>query len=330
MTDQMTVTIQSEQAGNRLDKVLSDALPDISRSRLKALINDEQVMCERKGQQDTTVTPKLKVIEGDIYTITIPEPVDADPLAEDIKLEIIYEDAHLIVVNKSAGMVVHPAPGAPNGTLVNALLYHCGDSLSGIGGVKRPGIVHRIDKETSGLLVVAKDDKTHVGLSAQFEAHSIERLYTAVVRGVPSPVDGRVEGNIARHPKDRKKMAVTDKGGKWAATNYKSLQHFTSGGLVVATEIECKLETGRTHQIRVHMTYIGCPLIGDPVYGRAGKLSGKVNPQTRAAIQSFKRQALHARVLGFLHPITGDTLKFESKLPHDMYELIEALKTASR
>lgn len=330
MTEQMIVTIDITQTGNRLDKVLSDSLPDISRSRLKALITDGQVMCTIKGENALIVSPKHKVKEGEIYNVNIPEPEEAEPLGEDIPLDIVYEDAHLVVINKPVGMVVHPAPGALSGTLVNALLHHCGDSLSGIGGVKRPGIVHRIDKDTSGLIVVAKDDKTHVGLSKQFEAHSLERLYTAVVRGTPSPLDGRVEGNIARHPKDRKRMAVTQKGGKWAATNYRSLQHFTSGGVNVATEIECKLETGRTHQIRVHMTSINCPLIGDQVYGRAGKLGGKINPLTRAAIQSFKRQALHARVLGFLHPISGEALYFETELPNDMQEMIEALKAASR
>lgn len=329
MNDQLTVTIDSIQASNRLDKVLADALPDISRSRLKALITDGQVMCDVEGKIDSVISPKHKVKEGEIYSVNIPEPVGAEPMAEDIPLDVVFEDEHLIVINKPVGMVVHPAPGALSGTLVNALLHHCGDSLSGIGGVKRPGIVHRIDKETSGLMVVAKDDKTHVGLSKQFEAHTINRLYTAVVRGVPSPLDGRIEGNIARHPKDRKRMAVTLKGGKHAVTNYRSLQHFTSGGNIVATEIECKLETGRTHQIRVHMTSINCPLIGDQVYGRAGKLSDKINPQTRAAIQSFKRQALHARVLGFLHPISGKALNFEIKLPNDMCEMIEALKAAS-
>ena len=330
MTEQMIVTIDITQTGNRLDKVLSDGLPDISRSRLKALITDGQVMCDIKGENAPIVSPKHKVKEGEIYSVNIPEPEEAEPLGEDIPLDIVYEDAHLIVINKPVGMVVHPAPGALSGTLVNALLHHCGDSLSGIGGVKRPGIVHRIDKDTSGLIVVAKDDKTHVGLSKQFEAHSLERLYTAVVRGTPSPLDGRIEGNIARHPKDRKRMAVTQKGGKWAATNYRSLQHFTSGGVNVASEIECKLETGRTHQIRVHMTSINCPLVGDQVYGRAGKLGGKINPHTRAAIQSFKRQALHARVLGFLHPISGEALYFETELPNDMQEMIEALKAASR
>jgi 23S rRNA pseudouridine1911/1915/1917 synthase len=330
MTDQMTVIINSTQSSNRLDKVLADALPDISRSRLKALITDGQVMCDAKGEKETILSPKHKVKEGEIYTINIPEAVNAEPQGENISLDIVYEDAHLIVINKPAGMVVHPASGALNGTLVNALLHHCGDSLSGIGGVKRPGIVHRIDKDTSGLLVVAKDDKTHVGLSKQFEAHTIERLYTAVVRGMPSPLDGRIQGDIARHPKDRKRMAITLKGGKWAATNYRSLQHFTSGGNIVATEIECKLETGRTHQIRVHLTSVNCPLVGDTVYGKAGKLSDRINPQSRAAIQSFKRQALHARVLGFIHPITDKALKFETKLPNDMCEMIEALKAASR
>jgi len=330
MTEQMIVIINSDQASNRLDKVLAEALPDISRSRLKALITSGQVMYDIDGKNTPVTSPKLKVKEGDSYCVIIPQAVEAEPQAENIPLDVVYEDSHLIVINKPSGIVVHPAPGALTGTLVNALLHHCGDSLSGIGGVKRPGIVHRIDKDTSGLLVVAKDDKTHVGLSRQFEDHSITRLYTAIVRGTPSPLDGRIEGNIARHPIDRKRMAVTQKGGKWAATNYRSLQHFTSGVHKVATEIECKLETGRTHQIRVHMTSIGCPLIGDQIYGRAGKLGGRINAQTKAAIQSFKRQALHARSLGFIHPISGKALKFDSKTPNDIQEMIAALQEASR
>jgi len=321
MSDTFKIDIGPDQVGSRLDKVLADAMPDISRSRLKALIEGGQVLELHSGGK---ISASRKIKAGESYQVNIPVPEDPEPQAENIPLDIVFEDEHLVVVNKAPGMVVHPAAGSPSGTLVNALLHHCHGSLSGIGGVKRPGIVHRIDKDTSGLLVVAKHDKAHNGLAEQFADHSIERLYTAVCKGHPVPPSGRIEGNIARHPVDRKRMAVTDHGGKWAATHYRTQAHFAQNGVAIASLIECQLETGRTHQVRVHMAHIGHPLVGDPVYARS-TVPGSIKGAARAALQSFKRQALHARLLGFRHPITCETFKFESDLPYDMKELLETL-----
>lgn len=323
MTDKIKITITGAHQGQRLDKVIADLVPDISRSRLKSLIKDGQVSFS-SGRIVTSPSAKVKADEK--YLIATPEPVDADPQPENIPLDVVYEDDDLIVVNKPAGMVVHPAPGSPTGTLVNALLHHCKGSLSGIGGVKRPGIVHRIDKETSGLLVMAKHDKAHNGLAVQFADHSITRLYTAICRGQPEELKARIEGNIGRHSGDRKKMAVTPLEGRWAATNYRAVKYLMSGNKTVATEIECKLETGRTHQIRVHMTSILHPLIGDPVYGNSGKFPATTEPMIRNALSSFKRQALHARVLGFNHPISGKALTFETQLPSDISSLISTFE----
>ncbi len=247
-----------EHKGLRLDKFLALTVPDVSRSQVQRLI--EQGMVSR--DDDVLADNSYKVRPGDSYQIEIPPPEAAEPEPEDIPLEVVYEDEDLIVVNKPAGMTVHPAPGAFRGTLVNALLYHCRDNLSGVGGVKRPGIVHRIDKDTSGLLVAAKNDRAHRGLAEQFAEHSIERTYHAVVYGVPNPLNGRIEGNIGRSRFDRKKMALTESGGKPAATNYKTLK--TCG--LAAALVQCNLETGRTHQIRVHLASIGCNLIGDQLY----------------------------------------------------------------
>ncbi|WND03118.1 RluA family pseudouridine synthase [Temperatibacter marinus] len=325
MTDQITILIPSDLKGQRLDKVISDLVPDISRSRLKSLIKDGQVAFSN-GRR--VKSPSQKVHDGDKYILSVPEAEDPLPLAEDIPLDIVYEDADLIVVNKPAGMVVHPAPGSPKSTLVNALLHHCAGSLSGIGGVKRPGIVHRIDKETSGLLVMAKHDKAHNGLAKQFADHSIDRLYSAFCRGEPKELNARIEGNIGRHPGDRKKMAVVSElDGRWAATHFRALDYYMSGNKTVATHIECKLETGRTHQVRVHMNNIGHPLIGDPVYGNLGKFPSTTGQMVRSALMGFKRQALHARSLGFIHPISGAPLKFETELPSDMKDLIDALSS---
>ncbi len=340
MSDTFTIHISAGMAGERLDKILSEAVPDLSRSRLKALIKAGDVSLTHNGTAGTIKSPSQSVKAGETYFVGVPAPEEATPIPEDIPLDIVYEDEHLIVVNKPAGMVVHPAPGSPSGTLVNALLHHCGESLSGIGGVKRPGIVHRIDKETSGLLVMAKHDKAHTGLAAQFAEHSIERLYAAVCKGHPMPPTGRIEGNIARHPVDRKRMAVTSRGGKWAATHYRTRKHYQVGGTALASLIECQLETGRTHQVRVHMAHLGHPLVGDPVYARSAKLPNSLKGPVRdtlqsfnrqalharvLGLQSFNRQALHARVLGFTHPITGKTIRFESALPADMADLLTAL-----
>ena len=321
MSDTVEIIVTAETAGIRLDKLLTGAMPELSRSRLKALIKEGHVQSSGKAAQ----TPSLSVKEGQAFQVTIPEPEDPVPIAEDIPLDIVFEDEYLVVVNKAAGMVVHTAPGHYSGTLVNALLHHCKGSLSGIGGVKRPGIVHRIDKDTSGLLVVAKSDKAHNGLAVQFADHSIERKYIAVCRNHPNPLDGKVVGNIARHKVDRKRMAVSETMGKHAVTHYKTLATFAQAGASLAAVIQCQLETGRTHQVRVHMAHIGNALLGDPVYGNSGKLSNRIKGGARTALLTFKRQALHAKSLGFIHPVTGKPFKFECELPYDMKELIEAL-----
>ena len=309
--------VEASSRGLRLDKYLSQCLPDMSRSQLQRLILSGNV-----SSDDTIISDNsFKVREGDSYQIIIPPAAEAEPEAENIPLDIIYEDEDLIVVNKPAVMTVHPAPGAYRGTLVNALLYHCQGNLSGVGGVKRPGIVHRIDKETSGLLVVAKNDIAHRFLSEQFAAHSIERTYYAVVYGTPSPSSGRIEGNIGRSPYDRKKMALVKSGGKPAATNYKTLQSFHGAAALV----QCNLETGRTHQIRVHMSSIGCHLIGDKVYTKSGKSTLPLQASIKAYVNSFPRQALHAATLGFIHPRNKKFMSFSSELPSDIKELISVL-----
>lgn len=302
----------------RLDKFLSAQMPDFSRSRLQKLIADGLVMCDETVIADNS----HKVKAGDSYCVTIPPAVEALPQPQDIALDIVYEDADLIVVNKPSKMTVHPAAGVYDGTLVNALLYHCGDGLSGIGGVKRPGIVHRIDKDTSGLLVVAKNDLAHRFLSEQFAEHSIERTYIAVVYGVPDPLNGRIEANIGRSKFDRKKMSVTDSGGKYAVTNYKTLQIFGRGAAVV----QCNLETGRTHQIRVHLSSRGNALVGDKVYVKNKKSEVALPQNLKNYVNSFPRQALHAKSLGFIHPKSKKFMQFDSELPEDMTELIAALQ----
>lgn len=303
--------IGEEQAGLRLDKALAHLLPDLSRERLKALILEGHVTIGGRS-----LSPSLKVAVGQAFDIMLPEPVAAEAVAQDIPLSVVYEDADLIVVDKPAGLVVHPAVGNLDGTLVNALLHHCEGQLSGIGGVARPGIVHRIDKDTSGLLVVAKSDRAHEGLAQQFKAHSIDRIYAAIVYGVPKPAAGTVDTWIGRSNTDRKKMAVHREGrGKHAVTHYRTIQRLAGAALV-----ECRLETGRTHQVRVHLAHLGHPLIGDPIYGR-----DKKGFKTILETLSFKRQALHAKRLGFIHPVTGEHLSFDSALPVDMQELLSEL-----
>ncbi|MBE5074603.1 RluA family pseudouridine synthase [Erythrobacteraceae bacterium E2-1 Yellow Sea] len=295
----------------RLDKALADAC-DLSRARIQALIADGQVTVD-----DAVITSaKVKVAAGTSFTITLPPATEPAARPQDIPLVIVYEDAHLVVVDKPAGMVVHPAAGNPDGTLVNALLHHCRGQLSGIGGVARPGIVHRIDKDTSGLLVVAKSDAAHEGLARQFKDHSIERRYLAVCAGQPRPQSGTITGRIGRSDANRKKMALLDEKssrGKHAVTHYKVLELLKSCAL-----IQCRLETGRTHQVRVHCASIGHPLLGDPLYGRTPS-------QLRPILKDlgFARQALHAASLGFAHPISGKWLEFTSQLPADMRELID-------
>ncbi|SFT67664.1 RluA family pseudouridine synthase [Sedimentitalea nanhaiensis] len=329
---------------SRLDKALSRDVPvaeSLSRTRLARLIADGAVSVDGHPMTDA----KARVPEGATVVVQIEVAEDSHIGPEQIPLEVMYEDADLIVINKPAGMVVHPAPGSPRGTLVNALLHHCGDDLSGVGGVKRPGIVHRIDKDTSGLLVVAKSDAAHQGLAAQFEAHTVERYYRAICHGVPQASDPRLRGirgasfepgnilrlttQLARHRTDRQKQAVVFQGGRHAVTRARIVQPF--GTPPVAALIECWLETGRTHQIRVHMVHAGHGLIGDPVYGgRRKPASRAISPQAAEAVRSFARQALHAAVLGFVHPVTGQPVRFEAPMPEDMETLIALLGSAAK
>jgi 23S rRNA pseudouridine1911/1915/1917 synthase len=297
----------------RIDKALAERLPEFSRARIQALIAAGRVSRDGAAVRDASA----RAAPG-LYTLDVPPPEPAEPLPEPIPLRVLYEDAHLIVVDKPAGMAMHPAPGSERGTLVNALLHHCGDSLSGVGGVARPGIVHRIDKETSGVVVAAKSDAAHRGLSARFAAHDIERVYVALTRGAPHPERGTIEGAIARSPHDRKKMALVKSGGRAAVTHYRVERRFGPAEKPLAARVACRLETGRTHQIRVHLAAKGAPCLGDPVYG-----SGQPAAPVRAAIAAagLARQALHAAVLGFRHPVTGEPLRFESPLPPDMAEL---------
>ena len=310
------VAITAEEARGRVDKVLATRLPEMSRGRIQALMGEGRVSRDGVVLGDASA----KAQPGD-YRLEIPAPTPAEPAAEAIPLSVLFEDQYLIVVDKPPGMAVHPAPGSESGTLVNALLHHCGASLSGIGGVARPGIVHRIDKDTSGIVVVAKTDAAHHGLSALFEAHDIDRVYVALTRGAPTPAWGKIEGNIARSTHDRKKMALVKSGGRHAVTHYKTERAFGPATKPLAAHLSCRLETGRTHQIRVHLASKGCPCLGDPTYG-----SGPPAEPVRKAIAEagLARQALHAAVLGFVHPITGETLRFESPLPPDMAKL-EAL-----
>lgn len=306
-----------ETGGGRLDKVLSGIFPSLSRARLQALLAEGVVT--RDGQPLSTAS--AKALPG-LYAIALPAIVSAIPQPEDIPLTVLFEDAHLIVIDKPAGMAVHPAPGSETGTLVNALLHHCAASLSGIGGVARPGIVHRLDKHTSGVMVAAKSDAAHAGLSSLFAAHDIERTYIALVRGMPMPREGRIVSNLGRSTGDRKKMAVLKFGGREAVTDYVVQQVFGIGRRLgdppLAARVACTLHTGRTHQIRVHMASKGAPLLGDPVYG-----SGSPANPVRAAIveAGLTRQALHATLLGFVHPVTGEPLRFETAPPEDMRRL---------
>jgi 23S rRNA pseudouridine1911/1915/1917 synthase len=310
------VEITAEEAKGRVDKVLAVRLPEMSRARIQALMAEGRI--SRDGAPLGDASAKA---QPGAYRLEIPAPLPAEPVPEAIPLNVLFEDTFLIVVDKPAGMAVHPAPGSESGTLVNALLHHCGASLSGIGGVARPGIVHRIDKDTSGIVVVAKTDAAHHGLAALFEAHDIDRAYVALTRGAPNPAWGKIEGNIARSSHDRKKMALVKTGGRHAVTHYKTERAFGPAAKPVAARVSCRLETGRTHQIRLHLASKGCPCLGDPTYG-----SGPPAEPVRKAIAEagLARQALHAAVLGFVHPITGETLRFESPLPPDMAQL-EAL-----
>lgn len=339
MTSTTLEFIIGENPPARLDKALSRDVPEeasLSRTRLARLLESNDVRINGKVETN----PKAKSRAGDAVSINVPVAQESHIGPEDIPLDIAFEDDDLIVVNKPAGMVVHPAPGSPSGTLVNALLHHFGGNLSGVGGEKRPGIVHRIDKDTSGLLVVAKSDKAHHGLAAQFEKHTVERNYKAVVYGVPDANDPRLRGvkgvnfeagnimrittQLARHKTDRQRQAVLFNGGRHAVTRSRIVEAF--GNPSAAALIDCWLETGRTHQIRVHMTHVGHGLIGDPVYGGRRKLAAKAfSAAGLEAARSFPRQALHAAILGFAHPVSGNMMRFEANLPQDMADLVAAL-----
>ncbi|MDG1859718.1 MAG: RluA family pseudouridine synthase, partial [Emcibacteraceae bacterium] len=323
--------VDEEDQGLRLDKFLSNKLPDISRSRLKSLMVEGQVFLKETDQKTDKKmdNPSYKVKEDEEYILHIPDIIEPIPEGEDIPLDVYYEDDDLIVLYKPAGMVVHPAPGNYTGTLVNALIHHCGDSLSGINGVKRPGIVHRIDKETSGLMVAAKTDRAHQGLAKQFAKHSMERAYYAICWGVPNPTADEIYGPIRRDSRNRLKMAVRE-GGKEALTHYKVIKrlepprkitsrHNVKQGLPPTLSlVECRLETGRTHQVRVHMSYLGYPLVGDPLYSRRNNPQKNFTDKAKDALSQFNRQALHAYLIGFTHPVTKEPLTFETELPNDM------------
>jgi len=296
---------EQSDSGQRLDKFLTVRMPDFSRSRIQQIIEQSLVLIADKPILDSA----YKVKAGEQYIVGLLPPINSEIISNDTKLNVIFEDEHLLVINKPAGMTVHPAPGHTSDTLVNALLGHCGDSLSGIGGVMRPGIVHRIDKDTSGLLVVAKHDIAHRHLSEQLALRTLKRTYTAIVKGMPVPTSGTIDAAIGRSPRNRQKMAVLKSGGKDAVTHYRTNEIFAD-----ATWLTCNLETGRTHQIRVHLSHIGHPIVGDQVYGRKFKNI------------DFPRQALHAQALTLIHPISGEKMDFECDLPQDMLDLIEMLR----
>jgi 23S rRNA pseudouridine1911/1915/1917 synthase len=311
-TDQeqrLTITAGTDDGG-RLDSFLAANADGLSRSRLKALITGGAV----HAGGETILDPSHRVKPGTCYAVSIPAAIPAIPVGQDIPLDVLYEDDALIVIDKPAGLVVHPAAGNPDRTLVNALIHHCGDSLAGIGGVRRPGIVHRLDKDTSGVMVAAKTDLTHRGLVAQFQARTVERAYGALVWGLPGKLKDRIEGNIGRNPRNRKKMAVVARGGRTAATRYQLVRAFGN----TAAQLECRLESGRTHQIRVHLAHIGHPVIGDPLYG--GR-RGRASP-----LGTLPHQALHAFLLGFNHPKTGEKMRFEAPFPPYFNGLIGKLE----
>lgn len=322
-----TVTVPPEQAGQRLDRVLAAHIPALSRSRLKALILAGQVAIAARTVRD----PAAEVNSGDEVTVTLPEPEPATPQAEAIPLDIVYEDDALIVIDKQKGLVVHPAAGHATGTLVNALIAHCGDSLSGIGGVKRPGIVHRLDKDTTGLMVVAKNDHAHKHLSRQFENKAegpLERSYLAFVWGAPERPRGTIDAPLDRHPHAREKRAVRE-GGREAVTHWEVLERYAGAdGKPVASLLACTLETGRTHQIRVHLAHIGHPILGDETYSTGFKTkAARLPAPARTVLEGLGRQALHAYRLSLEHPDTGDIMDFESGLPADLAALHEALRS---
>jgi 23S rRNA pseudouridine1911/1915/1917 synthase len=328
-SDQERLKVEPGKAGERLDSFLARRDERFSRNRFKALIKNGRVTV---GGQ-TLVEPNYRVNAGDEIAFTVPEPEDPTPQPEAIPLTVIFEDADLIVIDKPARLVVHPAAGNWTGTLVNALLYHCGGSLSGIGGVRRPGIVHRLDKETSGLMVVAKSDRAHRGLAAQFADHGrkgpLRRAYLALTWGAPMPAKGVIDAPLDRDARSRLKRAVVKSGGRTAVTRYETVERYPGNTALsaIAALLRCQLETGRTHQIRAHMAHIGHPLIGDPVYGRGFLTKAETLPAPLASrVRKFRRQALHAATLSFQHPCTGEILTFESPPPADMAGLIDGFR----
>lgn len=321
MTGDITYTVQvgEDKAGTRLDRLLAEALDGLSRTRLKGLIEGGQVL--RRGHAVTDAA--AKVAAGETYSVQVPPLKPAIPEAQAIPLDVIYEDDDLIVIDKPAGLVVHPAAGNPDRTLVNALLAHCRGSLSGIGGVERPGIVHRLDKDTGGLMVAAKNDMAHHGLAEQFAAHTLERAYNAVVWGMPEPRRGEIDAAIGRSPANRQKMAVVRHDGKRAVTRYEVLRPVGTR----AALIECRLLTGRTHQIRVHMTERGHPIVGDPLYGNGSRWAKNLPVETRKALDSVQFLALHAVLIGFTHPRSGQKLRFETELSNNFKSITCILDT---
>lgn len=327
--------LEAEHAGARVDAALGKTWPDLSRSRLQGLIGQGRLSLD--GQAVMLASTKAKA--GGLYRLRLPPPAPANPQPEAIPLDVAFEDAHLIVVNKPAGMAAHPAAGSLTGTLVHALLHHCGTSLSGINGVARPGIVHRIDKDTTGLIVAAKSDAAHAGLAKLFAAHDLDRVYYAVTRGAPQDRSGEIESRLVRSPEDRRKQKVLrdpkDSVGRYARTRFWTIEQFgqmrgAPAGKPAAALMECRLETGRTHQIRAHLAHLGAPLIGDPLYGKDRGLkaegAGEAVESALHAAAAFPRQALHAAVLGFRHPVTGETLRFNAPWPQDLADLLTALR----
>ena len=315
MESRFELTVPTEGEPERLDQFVARSVEGLTRSAVQRLIEEGRVTVDGRLEK-----PSLKLRGGERVVAEVPAPAPATPEAEDIPLTILYEDGDVVVVNKPAGMVVHPGAGTPGGTLVNALLAHCTD-LSGIGGEIRPGIVHRIDKDTTGVLVVAKNDRAHEGLSRQFRDHTIKRIYLALIFGSPRTDSGRIEGAIGRHPTDRKRMSGKARHGKHAVTHWKVLARYAGVSLV-----RLRLETGRTHQIRVHLAESGHPLVGDEVYGGGGREANLRDPVLRKLIRELGRQALHAKTLGFIHPTRGDFLEFDTELPADMARIIDYLE----
>lgn len=323
-TPPYTVAVTDDKAGLRLDRILADALPEMSRTRVQHLIETGQVLLTGAGEEQAVRDPARRARAGDLYHVSVPEPPPVTAVAQSMPLVVVHEDEHLIVIDKPAGLVVHPGAGVPDGTLVNALLAHCPEGLSSIGAPVRPGIVHRLDKDTSGLLVAAKTDAAHRGLADQFARHMVQRAYVAVVWGQPVPASGRIDRRIGRSPRDRTLMAIVESGGKVAVTDYRTVRPLGRH----AALLECRLATGRTHQIRVHLAAAGHPLVGDPVYrgGRAHHAAA-----AERALPAWRehccRQALHAFLIGFSHPVSGEELRFESVIPCDINSLVSFLES---